>query len=248
LSETAKDIDNYREVNTEGTRRLLCAAKEANVDRFIFFSSVKAVSDEVDQPIDETVTKAPDTPYGQSKLDAEKLVLQGGYVPLPVVLRPCMVYGSTHKGNLPRMIKAVKKGLFPPLPEVQNHRSMVHVEDLVTAAILAAESSKSPHNIYNVADANPYSTRQIYDWIRESAGKPPSSFYIPLPALRVIAFAGDIISRISGRRFLFDSAAMQKLVGSSWYSSAKIENELGFKATYDLQQSLPAIVRFLDRS
>jgi UDP-glucose 4-epimerase len=65
----------------------LYAAKEANVDRFVFFSSVKAVSDQVKQPIDETVTKAADTPYGQSKLEAEKLVLQGGYVPLPVVLR-----------------------------------------------------------------------------------------------------------------------------------------------------------------
>jgi nucleoside-diphosphate-sugar epimerase len=159
-----------------------------------------------------------------------------------------MVYGSTHKGNLPRMIKAVRKGLFPPIPEVHNQRSMVHVEDLVTAAILAAESSISPRKIYNVADGTPYSTRQIYDWIRESGGKSPSSFCIPLPVFRAIAFAGDLISKISGRRFLFDSAAMQKLVGSSWYSSAKIENELGFKATYDLQQSLPAIVRFLDRS
>ena len=40
----------------------------------------------------------PDTPYGRSKLEAEKLVLHGGFVPEPVVLRLCMVYGAG--GNL----------------------------------------------------------------------------------------------------------------------------------------------------
>ena len=36
----------------------------------------------------------PDTLYGRSKHEAEKLVLKGGYVPEPVVLRLCMVYGD----------------------------------------------------------------------------------------------------------------------------------------------------------
>ena len=36
----------------------------------------------------------PDTPYGRSKFEAEKLVLHGGYVPEHVVLRLCMVYGD----------------------------------------------------------------------------------------------------------------------------------------------------------
>ena len=41
----------------------------------------------------------PDTAYGRSKLAAEELVLHGGYVPEPVVLRLCMVYGPQAKGD-----------------------------------------------------------------------------------------------------------------------------------------------------
>ncbi|MEI6395768.1 MAG: NAD-dependent epimerase/dehydratase family protein [Verrucomicrobiota bacterium] len=41
----------------------------------------------------------PDTAYGKSKLAAEELVLHGGYVPEPVVLRLCMVYGPQAKGD-----------------------------------------------------------------------------------------------------------------------------------------------------
>jgi hypothetical protein len=57
---------------------------------------------------------------------------------------------------------------------------------------------------------------------------------------------GDGIGRLRGRRFFFDSDALDKLVGSAWYSSAKIEHELGFKPIHDLQSSLYEIVRYLN--
>lgn len=246
LAENNEDEQQYRQINTEGTRKLLEAAKLAGVNRFVFFSSVKAVGDSDLQPMDETVTVKADTPYGRSKYEAEQLVLHGGYVPHPVVIRPCMVYGNSDKGNLPRMIKAVRRGLFPPLPELHNRRSMVHVDDVVAVALLAAEKTEAAGQIYIVSDGQSYSTRQLYDFIRAALGKSPMQWTIPLIVFKVLAKIGDAIGRLRGRRFMFDSDALWKLTGSAWYSSAKIERELGFRPQQSLQQSLPDIVRFLN--
>lgn len=248
LTETHQDEAEYFQVNTEGTRKLLESAKLEGVQRFIFFSSVKAVGSSLNQPMHETVTEPADEPYGQSKYEAEQLVLHGGYVPHSVVIRPCLVYGNTEKGNLPRMINAIRSGYFPPFPEVHNKRSMVHVEDVVQAALLTAENPKAAGQIYIVSDGRAYSTREMYDWICEALGKPPSSFNVPMVLLQALAKLGDGLGRLRGCRFFFDSDVLDKLIGSAWYSSAKIERELGFRSVHDLQGSLPGIVRYLERN
>lgn len=244
LSEIAADDTDYLLINSEGTRKLLDAAKQTGVERFVFFSSVKAVGD-MNMMQDETNQTLPDTPYGHSKRAAEDLVLKGDYVPHPVVIRPCMVYGNSDKGNLPRMIAAIKRGFFPPLPEVHNHRSMVHVEDLAKAAILTAQNPKAAGQIYIISDGQANSTRQLYEWICSALNKKPPPVAIPVFVLTLLAKIGDKIGQLRGKRFLFDSDALEKLLGSAWYSSAKIESELGFQAKHHLQEALPEIVRYL---
>ena len=117
LSDSLQDEREYFRVNTEGTRKLLESSSRAGVKRFVFFSSVKAIGEGGIEPLDESSCCAPETPYGISKLEAERLVLSREYVQEPVVLRLSMVYGSMKKGNLPRMIEAINKGYFPPFPQ-----------------------------------------------------------------------------------------------------------------------------------
>lgn len=248
LSQGRQDDDEYFRINTEGTRRILEAAAGAGVRRFVFFSSVKAMGEGSQTCLDEAAYCHPGTPYGASKLAAEKLVLEGGYVPEPVVIRLSMVYGNTQKGNLPRMIRAVEKGRFPPLPETHNKRSMVHVDDVVRAAMLVAESTEAVGQTYIVTDGTPYSTRQIYAWICEALGKPMPGWNVPMPVLKAIARVGDGIGHLRRRRFMFDSDALDKLIGSAWYSSRKLEDELGFEPKYHLRDSLPSIIRYLNGS
>jgi len=244
LAETAQDKELYFRINTEGTRALLEAASRANVHRFVFFSSVKAMGEEsTDQ--DETAFCHPETPYGESKLAAERLVLAGGYVPEPVVLRLSMVYGCSPKGNLPRMIEAIAKGRFPPLPELGNQRSMVHVDDVIQAAILASESPAAAGQTYIITDGQPISTRGLFELICEELGKPVPGWSIPVSALRGLALTGDLIGRARGRRFMFDSDALAKLTESACYSSEKIQRDLGFRPCRDLRASLPEIAAYL---
>ncbi len=247
LSETNQDEDEYFTVNTEATRKLLDAAKKNGVRTFVYFSSVKAVG-EIEGLMDESVTAPADTPYGRSKKASETLVLEGGFVPRPIVIRPSMVYGNTEKGNLPKMIRAVESGTFPPLPDTGNKRSMVHVDDVVKAAILAADHADSSGKTYIVTDGNDYSIRQIYEWICEALNKPVPCWSLPMVALKLMGRVGDVIGVLRGQRFVFDSDALEKLTGDANYSSKRIQDELGFKPLRNLRESLPEIIAYLRMS
>lgn len=254
LSEMRQDEADYYRVNTEGTRNVLEAAKSHGVRRFVLFSSIKAMSRDDEEaeissspsrPWSESDTVAPDTLYGWSKLAAEKQVLEGGYVPEPVVLRLCMVYGAGAKGNMQKMLEAVEHRRFPPLPDIRNKRSMVHVEDVLEAALLAANHPAAAGEIFIVSDGKTYSTRDILHAMYVALDRSTPSWSMPLWALRALGYAGDAIGRVRGRRFVFDSDSIPKLLGSAWFSSEKIQNVLGFRPQWDLELALPSMVAAL---
>ena len=144
-------------VNAEGTFRLLDAAVAARVERFVFLSSVKAVGDPGPRCVDETWDALPETPYGRAKRAAEERVLAVGRESglHAVNLRLALVYGPEMKANLARLVEAVRRGWCPPLPETGNRRSLVHVDDVVQAALLAAAHPAARGQTYLVTDGRP---------------------------------------------------------------------------------------------
>jgi len=242
LSDNINQEQLYFKTNVQGTLDLLKAAKTANVNKFIFFSSVKAMGEECDARLSESSNSMPLTMYGRSKLEAEEIVLAGGFITAPTVLRLSMVYGDSDKGNLPKMIKAISMNRFPPLPKIHNKRSMIHVKDVVRAAILAASSQTSSGEAYILCDGIDYSTRKLYEKICELMNKKVPAWTIPVSCLYFIAKIGDVLRLITNRRVFIDSDNLQKLIGNSYYSSNKIQSELGFSPKYTLYGELPNII------
>lgn len=242
LTEVAGEEDSYFQANTEITRRLLEAAKKAKVPRFTLASTIKAMGEGGERRLDEAAATNPKTPYGRSKLAAEKLVLEGGFVAHGAVLRLCMVYGTASKGNLDKMIRAIDAGRFPPLPAFNNRRSMVHVNDVVRAFQLVTFSPQAKGQIYIVNDGRDYSTEEITRTIQFALGKRPARWHLPLSLLRLLARSGDLIGTVRGRRFGFDSDALEKLSGSACYSAEKIKRELNFVPQHSLPSSIASMV------
>lgn len=244
LTNLQDDEEAYRAINAGGTRHVLKGAAAGGVRCVVVFSSVKAMGEGGDRCLDESFTGRPETPYGRSKLEAERAALEiGQWTGLYVTcLRFPLVYGPGNKGNLYRMIAAIDRGIFPPLPEIGNCRSMVHVVDVVRAAMLAAGKPAASGQCYIVTDGRPYSTRELYDLICHGLGKPVPRWHVPLWTLKALGRMGDVIGRIRGKRFLFDSDALDKLVGSAWYSSEKISRELGYRPTITLEDAMPEMI------
>jgi UDP-glucose 4-epimerase len=237
-------LDLHNRITVEGTRALLTAAATAGVKRFIFVSSVKAMGEGSDFCLDESSTTEAASIYGRAKRSAEGLVLQAGQeLGMHVcILRLPLVYGHDNKGNLPRMIAAIDRGHFPPLRELGNKRSMVHVDDVVQALQLAAESPSARNQTYIVTDEQIYSTRHIYTLICNALGRPVPGWTVPVTLLQLTARLGDLIGAVRGRPWAFNSEALDKLIGSAWYSSDKIRRELGYRPMCTLGTALPEMV------
>ena len=244
LADTEADAARYRRLNVEATRGLLDVAVHDGVRRFIFLSSVKALGEGSAERLDESSPEQPVTAYGRSKLEAERLVHAAGQAHglHTVVLRLPLVYGPGVKGNLRRMLEAVERGRFPPLPECGNRRSLVHVDDVVAAARLVSQSAAAAGRTYIVTDGLTYSTRGILDLMGRACGRQPARWSIPLAALRGAAALGSAAGALLGRRLAFDRAALDKLIGSACYDSARIEQELGFQPRHTLEGALAEMV------
>jgi len=238
--------DEHDEVTLKGTQNLIAASRESDVKRVVFLStlSIYGTSSQVIQ--DETASSDAVSPYGRAKFQAEQCVLeQGAKFDIHVCcLRPAMVYGPGCKGNLPRMIKMIDRGLFPPLPGLGNRRSMVHVANLVEAAILAATHPTANGQCYIVTDEKAYSTRELYEMICQGLGKRVPMWHVPLGMLKMLGYVGDLVGRVRGKRFLFDSNALEKLIGSAWYNSEKISQELGYLPTITFEKALPELIEW----
>ncbi len=244
LDEVKGDEKMYRAINTDGTRHVLEGAVAGGAKALVLFSSVKVMGEGGSRCLDESFDGSPETPYGRSKLEAERVALEvGRQTGLHVCcLRLPLVYGIGNKGNLYRMIAAMDRGLFPPWPPLENRRSLVHVSNVIQAALLAATSPAAAGRCYVVTDARPYSIRELYERIYVALGRPIPRWHVPLGVLRMLGVAGDVIGRIRGKRFIFDSDALTKLVGSAWYSSQRISRELGYRPLVSLESALPDII------
>ena len=222
----SSEIQNYYKLNVNATVRLANLAARTDVKKFIFLSSTKAGGIPYpNQCADENDQIDPKCIYGKTKREAElKLLEIGKESNMHIsIIRPSLVYGPSVKGNLKLMLKGITRGWFPPLPEIGNKRSMIHVDDLVQAILLVTFNDKANGEIYIATDGIPYSSREIYNAMCIASGKSIPKWSTPTLLFKLLSqFNPHIQYKIN------------KLLGDECYSSAKLE-ALGFKAKKTLE-------------
>jgi len=242
---TDEEIREYETIHVDGTRALLSAAFEAKVRHFVLMSSLSVMGESGGEEWDESHTCLPRTSYGTTKLEAERLVLKEYVLPCPVVLRPALVYGPGSKGNLDTLVRAVRSKILPHISFPDNARSMVHVDDVVQACILAASTEAACGNTYIVTDGQAYSTNQILEWIHEALDVKPK-FGIPYGLVQLVACCGDIFDK-AGLPAPLTRDRLSKMSGSALYSNAKICRDLGFVPKWGLRQGIREMVAQVER-
>lgn len=215
--------EEYFKVNTELTKKLFDLFLESEIQDFIYFSSVKATADSVDGILDEKHFSNPITPYGKSKLEAEKYLLSKK---LPnskrlFIIRPCMIHGPENKGNLNLLYKVVEKGIPWPLASFENKRSFLSIDNLNFLILKIIESSKITSGIYNFADDYALSTNDLVKIIANASEKKERLWKISTKLISSIAKVGDII------RLPLNSERLKKLTESYVVSNVKIKTVLG---------------------
>ena len=128
IKETSDNQDLYYKVNRVLAYETAQKAKDDGVEQFIFLSSMSVYGIE-NGFIDKSTPLKPNSAYGKSKVEAEKLInkLQDDSFTV-ATLRPPMVYGKGCRGNYPRLVGLALK--TPIFPKVDNKRSMIYIDNL----------------------------------------------------------------------------------------------------------------------
>ncbi len=136
------------EINHLGTVRVAEAAKAAGVPRFAFSSSCSLYGAQGDAPIDESASFAPVTPYGESKVLAERdLTALADDDFSPTFLRNATAYGVSSRLRGDLVVNnlvgfALTTGEVLMKSDGSPWRPLVHIEDIARAFLAVIEAPR----------------------------------------------------------------------------------------------------------
>lgn len=216
----------YFEVNTALTKKVFEAFLKSDIKDFVYFSSVKAVADTVDDVLTEEQSPAPLTPYGQSKQAAERYLLDQRLPPgrRLFIIRPCMIHGPGNKGNLNLLYNFVAKGIPYPLAAYKNARSFLSIDNLCYVISEILRRPEVAPGVYNVADDEAVSTNHLIVLLSGSFNKKPRLLSVSPAIINAIARLGDIL------HLPLNSERLKKLTEKYVVSNRKIKSALGIES------------------
>lgn len=154
------DAEGLR-VNVEGTRNVLAAAEAAEVERFIYISSVAVYGLNRAPVVDEAAATPPvGQAYPDSKIAAEALVRASG---LPyVIIRPAATYGPRGDAWTVGPIEAIKAGRLVLLGADRGLVTPGYIDNVVDGLLLALRHPAAPGETFNLCDDRAVTYREFY--------------------------------------------------------------------------------------
>jgi nucleoside-diphosphate-sugar epimerase len=145
----ARDVDAFERANVTLTRRVVEAARGENVKRVMLISSVSVYGPHGNESVNEDHLCNPIGPYGESKLRAERAATEiAGSALALTILRMPTLYGEGDRGNIARLIRAIRRHTFVQIGHGSNRKTLMHRDDAASACLAAADSALS--GVFNV--------------------------------------------------------------------------------------------------
>ncbi len=208
--ETADDIRLFEAVNVEGTAKLVRAAREAGVGRFVLVSS-SAVYGRREEAAREELPLAPLSHYGRSKVAAERVVRHSGLD--WIIARPATIFGAGDPANFRRLAQALRRRRFLVPGAGEARKSVLPVALSGELLVQLALEPVPSRTVVNLALPQAPTLRAICDGFCSQLGLPRARS-VPSWILALAAKAGDGVAAVAGRAPL-TTATLAKLTEST---------------------------------
>lgn len=223
-----RSLDNPQldsEVNLIGTVNVLEAMRKAGTHRIVYSSSAAMFGELVTPTIDENHPQNADSPYGVSKLAAEKMILaySGIYDITAVCLRYFNIYGVNQRFDLyGNVIPIFAKRIFAGEPitiygDGEQTRDFVNVDDVARANLLASKSDNGT-DVYNLGSGGSVTINWLAKTMQDIAGLHVGIQYAPERPADVRhckANADKILSALDFRANVDLESGLEKYI--KWY-------------------------------
>jgi dihydroflavonol-4-reductase len=229
----ARDRNEIFQSNVSGTRIIMEEAARAGVKRIVYTSSVATLKIPDDGSADETMP-LPDGggigTYKRSKVAAERLVeamvAERG---LPVVIvNPSTPIGPRDVKPTPtgRIIIEAATGRMPAF--LDTGLNLVHVDDVAAGHLLALRRGRVGER-YILGGEN-MALADMLAIIAKLVGRRPPRLQLPRLPLMPLAYAAEAVAQITGREPFVTVDGLRMAKYRMYFTAAKAERDLGFKA------------------
>lgn len=226
----ARNEAEYEHTNLGGTKRLLdaIAAAADRPRRLVYLSSLAAIGPSREgRPVGRDDTCAPLTAYGRTKLAGEQACLAADDLIETVVLRPPVVYGPRDR-EMFRFFRLAAKGIFPVPTGPERPLQLVHVTDLVEAAIRAA-TAPAARGIYHVAEPRAYLWDEVAGLFGSALGRRVRIVGVPPSLFTAAAAISELAAGALGRTTVFNREKARELLAPGWLCETDaLRREVGF--------------------
>jgi nucleoside-diphosphate-sugar epimerase len=229
----------YHDVNVGGTARLLEAAAEAGVARFVHTSTVGVHGHVANPPADEDAPIAPGDVYQQTKAEGERLALAFGRKRgLPVsVLRPGAIYGPGER-RLLKLFRAIARGRYAIVGSGRPYYHPVFIDDLVDGFLLALTRPEAVGQAFIVAGPRYVSQGELAMLVARATGGRVLPFKVPAWPLVAAGAVCEALFVPLGLEPPLHRRRVEFWVKSRAFTIEKAQRLLGYAPKVDLEDGI----------
>ena len=225
----------YFETNIRGAENVCEFARKHGIENIVFTSSIAPYGAAEDIKTEETLP-TPNTPYGISKLVAERIhrewAAEDSNRRLSIV-RPGIVFGTGENGNMTRLYKALKKHKFAYAGRKDTIKACIYVKDLARVMLSMAENENADHiQLHNCCYYPSFTIERIANTMLKATGMKRRIPFIPHKPMMA---AATICGLLGGLGLGICPARVKKLMISTNIDGQKLAKN--YPLSYSLENA-----------
>jgi len=200
-------LEQFKKINVEGVERLLQAAVEQGVPRFLLISSLAAREPSL-------------SAYALSKKLGEDTLLEYDDKISWDILRPPAVYGPGDREMEP-LLKLIRRSIVPVVGSKDGRFSLLYVDDLAEAVICLLRPDRiSARQCFELHDGHPngYTWAQIAAIAAQLNGKPAHCFSLPRGLISIVGRINIAIASLSSYQPMLTPGKVREIFHPDWVS------------------------------
>jgi len=239
--EPGHQLHEYYETNIPGAENVCAYASAAGASQMLFTSSISPYGSSETIKNEDTMP-APDTPYGGSKLVAEKIHIAWQQADISrglVILRPGVVFGPGEYANMSRLVRSLVKGYFVYTGNKTTRKAGVYVKELCRVMQFALQYQMAnlvPLLLWNVSIDPPPTLETFVQAICNVTGSKRRRPSVPRSVLLGVSYPIDAIAHIFGIKQPVNPVRMRKLFHSTNIEPKRLR-EAGYQWHYTVEQA-----------
>jgi len=243
------DRDEMFRVNVTGLENMIRASQAASPEKFVFLGSMAVLGMGTQDNLDESAPYVyTGDNYNYTKIEAEKISMKYAReesFPI-VVLRPPYIYGPRDRQFFPRVVSSLKDGTFTFIGGGNNPFSIVYIENVVEAMMLAAKNKNAVGKIYMITDGEPITRRRLAQIICDSMNLKMPSRNVPVWFARLMCFLFESFARITKKKKppLLNRFRLKFLYPHMTFNISKAKSELAYHPLYSTEEGLKKTIQW----